>query len=196
MVNTTTGLVELSNEVIGVSPKSRGSSTASLIATGLISGIFSDGGRQPREKVVVTNDQVRDVVQLAVDQAVTRIATEVDTHIATGGRGEEDKLASESIIAGRIIDLDGPSVVIDEIQRSLVRKGDRLFVRRARERKDPQTGKVTRYTVQVGEVEVVEVQDQVVIGSYSGPGTPQVGDIVTNSVSGAGMGAGSARSPQ
>lgn len=194
VVNTTTALVEMSNEVIGVSASAKRASTGSRLTKSVLGGFLSGRSGRSGERIEVKPEQLRDVLQVAVDEAVSKIATEIDIYIANGGRVEETK--SEATISGRIIELDGPSVVISDIKRSLVRKGDRLFVRRAREKKDPQTGKVTRYSVQIGEVEIVEIQDEVVIGSFSGSGTPSINDIVTNSVSGAGGGAGSTRPPQ
>lgn len=185
LINTTTALVELSNEVVGVSGTSKKPSAASRLGYSMLSGILSSGNSRNKERVVVKNEDLRNVLQVAVDDAVSKIAAEVDSYI-TKGASPEASIAPEAVISGRVIEIEGPSIVIADIKRSLVRTGDRLSVRRLRVRKDPQTGRETRYTVQIGEVEIVEIQNEVVIGSFSGPGSPQTGDLVTNSVSGAG----------
>lgn len=187
VINTTTAQVESSNEVVGLSAATKKSSTGKKIAKSMLNDFFSRGRNGQTNDVVVEDNHIKDVLQVAVDEAVTRIATEINSYIANGGREEETKPAPESLISGRVIDVSGPSVVIADIKKSLVRMGDRLYVRRARVRKDGQTGKEYRYSERIGEVEVVEIQDEVVVGSYSGSGSPQVGDIVTNSSSGGGI---------
>lgn len=187
VINTTTAQVELSNEVVGVSASQKKPSTATRFGKSMLGGFLSGGKNSSRDRVVVKDEQLRNVLQVAVDEAVNKIASEIDIYLANGGRVEDIKPAApESIISGRIIDVSGPSVVIAGIKQSMVRMGDRLYVRRGKVRKDSQTNKEYKYSEKIGEVEVVEIQDEVVVGSYSGSGTPIVGDIVTNSSSGVG----------
>lgn len=184
VINTTTAQIELSNEVVGVYASPKKPSTASRFAKSTLGGFLSGGRSNSRERVEVKDEQLRNVLQVAVDEAVNKIASEIDIYLASGGRTPDVTPAPESIISGRIIDVSGPSVVIAGIKQSTVRMGDRLYVRRGKMRKDSQTGQVYRYSEKIGEVEVVEIQEEVVVGSYSGSGTPQIDDIVTNSSSG------------
>lgn len=194
VINTTTAQIELSREVVGVFASPKKPSTASRFGKSVLGGFISGGSSRTRERVAPKQEDMRNVMQAAVDEAVNKIAAEIDVYIAKGAT-KDDIPALDAVISGRITAIDGPSVVIEDVKRSLVRKGDRLFVRRPRVSKNPQTGKETKYTIQIGEVEVVEIQEEVVIGSFSGSGTPQINDIVTNSVGGTSS-AGGTRSPK
>lgn len=182
VVNTTTAVVELSNEMTGMSTNVRKKRSAGeRFATDVLSGVLSGNrGRYPQVK----DEDVRDVVQLAVDDVVSKITLEVDNYLS-GERGDTNAGAAPSNrVNGRVIEVDGPTVYIVDINRSAVRIGDRLFVRRGRARRDPVTGREVRFTEKIGEVEIVEIQDEVIVGSFSGSGQAQVGDIITNSVGG------------
>jgi len=182
VVDTTTAVVELSNEMIGTSANSRKKRSAGeKIGTSVLKGVLSGNRNRYPE---VKDEDVRDVVQLAVDDVVSKITLEVDNYLSGERRQSHSDIAPSNQINGRVIEVNGPTVYIMDISRSAVRIGDRLFVRRGRARRDPVTGREVRFTEKIGEVEIVEIQDEVIVGSFSGSGQAQVGDIITNSVGG------------
>ncbi|MGH9843231.1 MAG: CsgG/HfaB family protein [Blastocatellia bacterium] len=186
LVNTTTARVEFINEFVGISaPPQAPKSTKGEIVGGLISGILTNNSRSG-QPVELKDEQIRDVVYLAVDSVVSKITTDLDRHFTNPAAATEAAPSKESLFNGRVLAINGPSVIIADIPRSAVRMGDRLYVRRGTVKRDKTTGKEFRFTEKIGEVEVVEIQDEVIVGSFSGTGPVQEGDIVTNSSMGAG----------
>ncbi len=180
VIDTTTAVVELSNEQTGLSsapPKtSNGNKVGSAIG-GWIKNSSSSGSK-------VKDEDVRDVVQQALDDTIGKITLDVEKYLSGVMRAAEPTISADKQVAGSIIEVNGPSLIVTGIGKGAVRMGDRLYVRRAKIRRDPNTNKEIRYSEKVGEVEVVEIQDEVLIGSFSGSGAAQVGDVVTNNPAG------------
>jgi curli biogenesis system outer membrane secretion channel CsgG len=171
VVDTTTAVVELSNEMIGTSANLRKKRSAGeKIATGVLKDILS--GNQSRYPQV-KDEHVRDVVQLAVDDVVGKIALEVDNYLSGARRSSVAEAAPANQLNGRV-----------GISKSARRIGDRLFVRRSRASRDPVTNREVRFTEKIGEVEIVEIQDEVIVGSFAGSGQARVGDLITSSIGG------------
>lgn len=108
------------------------------------------------------------MVYLAVDSVVSKITTDWDKYFANPAAATEAAPTKEALINGRVLAINGPSVIIANIPRSAVRMGDRLYVRRGTVKRDKVTGKEFRFSEKTGEVEVVEIQDEVIVGSFSG----------------------------
>lgn len=188
LVNTTTARLEFIRELVGVSaPPQEKKSTKGEAVGGFISGILSGSSNRSSQTVKVSDEQIRDVVYRSVDSVVTKITADMDSYFTGPGPAAEAAPPAEKLINGRVIAVNGPSVVIADIARSAVRMGDRLYVRRGVVKRDKVTGKEFRYSEKVGEVEVVEIQDEVIVGSFSGSLKVQEGDTVTNSASGSGI---------
>src|SRR5262245_19161832 len=170
IVDTTTAVVELGNEMIGMSAQPK-TSAGTKIFRGLLD-------QHPEVK----DEQIRDVVQQAVDDVINKITEDVEKYLS-GARRQPEPLVQNQII-GRVIKVNGPSLIITGIDKAAVRIGDRLYVRRTQVSRDPGTNKEIRYTEKVGEVEVIEIQDQVIIGSFAGSDKAQVDDTVTNNPTG------------
>jgi curli biogenesis system outer membrane secretion channel CsgG len=182
VVDTTTAVVELSNEMIGTSANLRKKRSAGeKIATGVLKDILS--GNQSRYPQV-KDEHVRDVVQLAVDDVVGKIALEVDNYLSGARRSSVAEAAPANQLNGRVIEVNGPTIYIMGISKSAIRIGDRLFVRRSRASRDPVTNREVRFTEKIGEVEIVEIQDEVIVGSFAGSGQARVGDLITSSIGG------------
>jgi hypothetical protein len=83
-------------------------------------------------------------------------------------------------IDGVVADVAGNVLILNVGSSSGVRVGDKLTVnQKVREVKDPATGKVLRSIVnKVGEVVITEVDPSSAVGTFTGVGTPKVGDQV------------------
>lgn len=180
MVNTTTALIELSGEVVGTSDQIKKPGFGERLGGNILKDLLDKN--KPRY-VQVKDEHIRMVVEVAVEDVVSKMTSNIDQYLTGGGRKSEPVIGIVNVISGRVIAMDGPSLVISGIDRAAVRIGDRLFVRRQHSAPDQQTQRNITYTQQIGEVEVVEIQDEVIIGSYSGSKQAQIGDIVTNNAS-------------
>jgi curli biogenesis system outer membrane secretion channel CsgG len=105
--------------------------------------------------------------------AVDQVARNLD--------GQANRVTARTIqVQGTVADVSGDSLVINVGTKAGVKLGDRLeVVRKAREIKDPESGRVIkRVTDAVGTVTITEADDLSATGKFSGPQTPQVGDLV------------------
>jgi curli biogenesis system outer membrane secretion channel CsgG len=171
VIDTTTAVVELSNEQSGMSkepPKNAGKMASK------IGGFFKKGD------ATVKDEEIRDVVQQALDETVGKITVDVEKYLSGALRPAEPTMTADKQVMGAVIEVNGPSLVITGIAKGAVRIGDRLYVRRGKVRRDPINNRDIRYSEKVGEVEVVEIQDEAIMGSFSGSGAAQTGDAVTN----------------
>ncbi|HEX9002107.1 MAG TPA: LecA/PA-IL family lectin, partial [Blastocatellia bacterium] len=182
IVDTTTGVVELSNEMTGQSPQGPKTNAGGRIGKNIIGGMIG-GSKAPEVK----DEQIRDVVGQAVDEVINSMTGDVQKFLSGALRPPEPAITTDKLINGRVISVNGPSVIITNVNKSAVRVGDRLFVRRFTAVRDETTGKSVSFSEKVGEVEVVEIQDQVIIGSFAGSGVAKAGDTVTNSPTGVGL---------
>ena len=104
--------------------------------------------------------------------------------VADMGKQLDDKAASlptEKIqVSGLIADVSGNTLVLNVGSKSGVRVGDQLSIsRKVRDVKDPSTGAVIKTIVdQIGTATVTEVEENSATATFSGPGTPKVGDLV------------------
>ncbi|HEX9000850.1 MAG TPA: CsgG/HfaB family protein [Blastocatellia bacterium] len=182
IVDTTTGVVEVSNEMIGMSAQGPKKSAGRRFGEDILNSMLK-GDQKPQVK----DEHIRDVVQQAVEEAVGKMTLDVERYVSGNLRPPEPTITADKLLNGRVISVSGPSLVINNINKTSVRVGDRLFVRRFKAVRDPVTGKETKFSEKIGEVEVVEIQEELIIGSFSGSGAAQVSDVVTNSPTGAGV---------
>lgn len=115
------------------------------------------------------------IIGEAVSQAVTRVA---------GGLENSASKLPTSVVAvsALVADVSGNSIVINQGTKAGLHSGDHLLVKRpVRQIKDPATGKVLRSIEdKVGEITITEVDDVSATGTFSGSGSPKVGDTVKN----------------
>ncbi|MDX2033597.1 MAG: CsgG/HfaB family protein [Blastocatellia bacterium] len=212
VVNTTTAVVEASNEATGASAPAAQSSNAETLArttTGALGGLGglignNSVGRVLRRAGNTTSSQptqakqeeIRNVVQLAVDDVVSQITIGVEGYL-TGATRQPEAPTGEKQASGEIIDVKGPTVFITGLNRATVHIGDRFSVRRARVKRNEASGKEIRIFDKIGEVEIVEIQEEAMVGSFSGSEKAQVqeGDLVTNNVGATGLPARQAAPP-
>jgi curli biogenesis system outer membrane secretion channel CsgG len=109
----------------------------------------------------------------ATEQAVTQVASRLEQ-----GAGQLPNHAV--VVSGLVADVTGKTLVINVGSKAGVKVGDHLALRRTgREITDPVTGKVIRRVEEsVGDFTVTEVDELSAVGTYTGAGTPKVGDTV------------------
>ena len=190
LIDTTTGRVIHANSATSdsrptASPEKK-NGFGNLVLKGLEA--WGNNGRTSNTpRPTMSQQELRNKIKPAVDQVVTTIAGDLDNVAAGRTTVADANPTPETIISGLIISVDGPSVVIRGLDRAKVRQGDHLYVRRVNEQVDPITNEKIRFTSKIGEVDIVEIQDQVIVGSYSGSTPTAVRDIVTNSAEGKGI---------
>ncbi len=182
IVDTTTGVVDVSNEMIGTSGQGAKKSVGERFGKSILDGVIK-GNQGPQVK----DEQIRDVVGQALDEVIGNMTNDVQKYLSGTLRPPEPTITSDKLINGRVVSVNGPSLIVTNVNKSAVRVGDRLFVRRFKTIRDPTTNQNISFSEKIGEVEVVEIQDQAIIGSFAGSGVAQVGDTVTNSPTGAGI---------
>jgi curli biogenesis system outer membrane secretion channel CsgG len=140
-------------------------------------------GDEPREEYRGPQvDDYKRVIREASDDAIAKMAQQLqqaDT-VARVGKRSMNAGASAKSASGRVISVEGKMIFIVDLDPAIVKEGDRLYVRRPKSIADRKTGKTIETTVKVGEVEIMEVQDKVMIGTFSGAVDPAVGDKVMN----------------
>lgn len=118
------------------------------------------------------------VVSEAVNDAVNKIVLKLQ-EMTTVSR-DEGRVRDEPVkeINGEVLEIDGSKLVIIDIDRSAVKPGDRLIISRSKSRKT-RAGKIVKYSDEIGEVEVIDAQAEVIIGKYLGTTPVVAGDRVT-----------------
>jgi curli biogenesis system outer membrane secretion channel CsgG len=109
----------------------------------------------------------------AVNNAVSQLGRNLDE--------QANRVPTRTIkIQGTVADVSGNTLVLNVGTRAGVKVGDRLeIVRKSRDITDPDTGRVIkRVTDVVGAISITEADEVSATGTFSGPGTPQVGDLV------------------
>lgn len=189
VVDTTTAYVEMSQEATGayVPQVEKKGVNKKEVVRDILSALSNNGRTTSREPLAkVTDEQLKGVVEYAVDDVVSKISAALDSHFSNARNNATEPKPLANQINGRVIEANGPTVYIADINKSLVRRGDRLYVRRGRTKRDSATGKEYKFTEKIGEVEIVEIQDELVVGSFSGSQQVKEGDIITNNESGVG----------
>lgn len=103
------------------------------------------------------------------------------TQVATGLENDLPKLPAHTVnVSGLVADVSGNTLILNVGSSAGVRVGDHLAVTRgARVIKDPATGKVIRRIEDsVGDASITQVDEESSTATFSGPGTPKVGDTV------------------
>lgn len=85
-------------------------------------------------------------------------------------------------VDGLVADVSGATLVLNVGSKAGLKVGDKLAITRvSRTIKDPATGKVLReVSERVGELRLTDVDEVSAVGTFSGAGTPKVGDKVQN----------------
>ncbi len=167
MVNVTTG------EILGVAA-GRGESERSGMLLGGGGGGWSGGGGGQLD--MRSSNFGATILGEAVSKAVTEMATNLEQ--------QAGKLPTNVVhYAGLVADVSGNTLIINVGTKAGVQVGDRIHVSRvARVIKDPATGKVLKKVEDtLGDMTVTQVDADSATGTYSGSGTPKVGDTAEGS---------------
>jgi curli biogenesis system outer membrane secretion channel CsgG len=111
----------------------------------------------------------------AVHQAVNSVAAQLDQNA--------QRLPTRTVVVeGLVADVSANSITLNVGSKAGVKVGDRLALsRKVRDIKDPATGKVLRSVVnKLGDLTITEVDESFSVGTFSGSGTPKVGDRVNS----------------
>ncbi len=176
MVDTTSGQLKVAEEVIGLSsrpaagekPKSGFGGFMKDVGIGILTNKSANDGPKP--------EQVGEVIRLAVNDSISIMARKMEESAA---QAQAQPVEEAPAIYGEILSVNGPMVVIIGLDRSKIRVTNRFDVRRAFSKKSA-SGKTFTYTDKIGEVEIVEIQSEVVRGSFFGSTPAREGDMVTN----------------
>jgi len=120
------------------------------------------------------------IIGQAVKQAVTELATNLDTKAASLPPPSEKPRPAAPPLDGLVADASTPDIVVNVGSKNGVRVGDTLAVKHVdRVINDPVTGKPI-HTVEsmVGTLVVSSVDADSAVGKFTGSGTPKVGDRV------------------
>ncbi len=174
MVDTLSGQLKVAHEIIGLSSrpaageKPESPSGSFVMGRGILANEIASNGPKPA--------QVGEVIRLAVNDSISIMARLMEDSTV---QPEAASASNAPIINGEVLSVNGPMAVIIGIDNSKIKVGDRLDVRRAMS-KTSASGKAFTYTDKIGEVEIVEIQSQVVRGSFFGSTPTKEGDLVTN----------------
>ncbi len=175
MVDTTSGQLKVAHEVIGLSKRPAAGEKEESGAKGFFKQLGKDILTNKSANDGPKPEQVGEVIRLAVNDSILSMARLMEES-ATQAQVQPKEEAPA--ITGEILSVNHPMVVIIGLDKSKIREGDRFDVRRVMS--ETASGKVFTYTDKVGEVEIVEIQSQVVRGSFFGPAPARKGDLVTN----------------
>lgn len=115
------------------------------------------------------------IIGEATNKAITQLVSQIEA--------QEPRIPTRvSNVDGMVADVNGSELVLNVGTRAGVRPGMKLYINRVlRTVKDPATGKVIRRLEdKVGEVTITQADEQSSVGSFSGSGTPKVGDTAKN----------------
>jgi curli biogenesis system outer membrane secretion channel CsgG len=122
------------------------------------------------------------IIGQAVKGAVADVAINLDTKAASLPPPTAKPAPAAAPVSGLVADASTPDIIVNVGSQAGVKVGDKLQIGRVvRVVKDPTTGKPLR-TIEdpVGQLTVTSVDATSAVGTFSGSGTPKVGDTVKN----------------
>jgi len=170
MVDATTG--EILASVTGKGESER--SGTDLLGGGGGNGTWAGGGAS-----MSSSNFAQTIIGEAVTQAVAQVATGLDSDSAKIPTAAPPPVAP---ISGLVADASTKDIIINVGSQAGVKVGDKLAIARVvRVVKDPTTGKPLRSIEDpVGQLTITSVDASSAVGTFSGSGTPKVGDTVKN----------------
>lgn len=166
IVDTETSEVVASGEARGESKRTSKGFGAALFAGGVLAG----GGVN-----MASSNFGETIIGEATMDAVNKLAEDINRANLTGGaEGRETDLDA------RVADVSGNTITINAGAGAGLKAGQTFTVyHKGKEIKDPTTGEVLDLqTTPLGQLTITVVRDRIAMGTYSGSGTPVVGDIV------------------
>jgi curli biogenesis system outer membrane secretion channel CsgG len=167
LINTSTGEILASATGKGESQRS---------GTNLLGGGAGSGGYGAGGAGMDSSNFAQTIIGEATTQAVTQLAQGL---IADS---EKIPVAAPAPISALIADASTPDVIINVGSSAGLKVGDKLLVKRViRVVKDPVTGKPLRSIEDtIGQLTVTSVDSGSAVGTFSGPGKPKIGDMITS----------------
>lgn len=167
LINTSTGEILASATGKGESQRS---------GTNLLGGGAGSDGYGAGAAGMNSSNFAQTIIGEATTQAVTQLAQGL---IADSGKVP---VAAPTPISALVADASTPDVIINVGSSAGLQVGDKLLVKRViRVVKDPTTGKPLRSIENtVGQLTITSVDSGSAVGTFSGPGKPQIGDKITS----------------
>jgi curli biogenesis system outer membrane secretion channel CsgG len=168
MVDATTGEILASVTGKGESKRS---------GTNLLGGGWSNGSGAEGGASMTSSNFAQTIIGEATTAAVEQVAEGLDADSAKLPTAPPPPAV---VVSGLVADASTPDVIVNVGSQAGLKVGDKLEVSRVvRVVKDPSTGKPLRsITNPVGELTITSVDASSAVGSFSGTGTPKVGDTV------------------
>src|SRR5277367_2991104 len=176
VVAVTARMIDTSTGEILASASGKGESTRS--GTMLGGGGAGTGGYGGGGGGMTSSNFAATIIGEATTKAVTDLATNLDTDSA-----KLPTITAPTVsVSGLVADASTADVIINVGSQAGVKVGDKLAVSRVvRVVKDPTTGKPLRSIEDsVGQLTITSVDATSAVGTFSGAGTPKIGDTVKN----------------
>lgn len=166
IVDTETSEVVASGEARGESKRTSSGFGAAMFAGGVLAG----GGIN-----MTSSNFGETIIGEATMDAVDKLAVDINQRGLNGGAESR-----ELDLDAKVADVSGNSVTINAGTAAGLKPGQTFTVyHKGKEIKDPTTGEVLDVqTTPLGQLTITVVRDRISMGTYSGSGTPVVGDIV------------------
>ena len=175
VVGITVRMIDASTGEILASVSGKGESSRS--GTSLLGGGYGGGSGAVGGVDMTSSNFAQTIIGEATTAAVDQVAQGLD---AKAGNLPTAPPPPAVVVNGLIADASTPDIIINVGSQSGVKVGDKLAVTRVvRVVKDPTTGKPLRSIENsIGQLTITSVDATSAVGSFSGTGTPKIGDTV------------------
>ncbi len=171
VVAVTARLIDVNTGEVLASESGRGQSSRS--ENNLLGGGGANGAGGGGDIDMSSSNFSQSILGEAVTSAVSQLANKMSA--------DASRIPTHAaVVNGLVADATGNTIVINIGSRIGVKVGDRLVITRvAKVIKDPVTGKQLRtIDTPIGNLQITSVDEGSAVGTFSGPGAPQVGDTV------------------
>lgn len=175
VVAITVRMIDASTGEILASVAGKGESSRS--GTSLLGAGYSGGSGAAAGIDMTSSNFAQTIIGEATTAAVAQVATGLD---ADSNKLPTAPPPAAVAISGLIADASTPDIIVNVGSQAGLKVGDKLVVSRVvRVVKDPATGKPLRSIEDsIGQLTLTSVDSISAVGSFSGSGTPKVGDTV------------------
>jgi len=175
VVAITVRMIDASTGEILASVNGKGESTRS--GTSLLGGGYGGGSGAAGGVDMTSSNFAETIIGEATTAAVAQVAEGLD---ADSSKLPTAPPPAAVVVSGLIADASTSDIIVNVGSQAGLKVGDKLAVLRVvRVVKDPATGKPLRSIENsIGQLTITSVDATSAVGSFSGSGTPQVGDTV------------------
>ena len=166
-------LIDTETSEVVATGEARGESKRESTAKGSAFYAVLLGGGSSTE--MTSSNFANTIIGEAVMDAVDKLAKQLQTVGLQGGT-----TGRSADLDARVADVTGSTIIMNAGSAAGITAGATFTVyRKGKEVKDPTTGEVLDVQVTpLGKLTITTVRDKIAIGTYSGTGTPVVGDVV------------------